>query len=182
MIRFSTRLSPEAKFCFRNFRLKLFGDISMPAIQSRNYPGERQSTTTEFTATIQLLISAAREAGQGRGRFEIYKLLRTVHRVHIGWKQRRSAKMSARALAADLSITLRRGMSPIRVLIEGALPQADVKQKSGWVRALEYASSENVPAKAFRKFLRQHGGLAGCARLAAQQNRKRRRPSGEWND
>jgi hypothetical protein len=113
MIRFSTRLSPEAKFYFRNFRLKLFGDISMPTIQSRNYPGERQSTTTEFTATIQLLRNAAREAGQGRGRFEIYKLLRTVHRVHIGWKQRRSAKMSARALAADLSITLRRGMSPI---------------------------------------------------------------------
>ena len=154
----------------------------MPAIQSRNYPGERQSTTTEFTATIQLLRNAAREAGQGRGRFEIYKLLRTVHRVHIGWKQRRSAKMSARALAADLSITLRRGMSPIRVLIEAALPKAGVKQKSRWVRALEHASSENVPVKQFRKFVRANGGLARCARLAAQVNRKRRRPGGDWND
>ena len=96
----------------------------MPAIQSKNYPGERRSTTTKFSATIQLLKSAAREAGQGRGRFEIYKFLRAVYRVHINWKQRQIAKTSARALAADLSITLRRGMSPIRVLIEAALPKA----------------------------------------------------------
>jgi hypothetical protein len=154
----------------------------MSAIESRNYPGKRRSTATKFTATIQLLRSAAREAGQGEGRFEIYKFLRAVHRVHIGWQQRRIAKTSARALAADLAITLRRGMSPIRILIEAAQPNADFKQKSRWVRALEHASSENVPVKQFRKFVRANGGLARCARLAAQVNRKRRRPGGDWND
>jgi hypothetical protein len=130
---------------------------------------------TELTATIQLLRSAAREAGQGRGRFEIYKFLSAVYRVHIGWEQRQIAKTSARALAADLSITFRRGMSPIRILIEAALLKTEIKQKSRWVRALEYASSENIPTKHFRKFLRQHGGLAGCARLAAKVSRKRKR-------
>jgi hypothetical protein len=154
----------------------------MSVIESRNYPGKHRSTAPKFKATIQLLRSAAREAGQGRGRFEIYKFLRAVYRVHVSWKQRQIARKSARAIAADLAIISRRGMSPIRILIEAALTKADIKQTSRWVRALEYASSENVPAKAFRKFLRQHGGLAGCARLAAQQNRKRRRPSGDWGD
>jgi hypothetical protein len=69
----------------------------MSAIQSRNYPGKRRSTTTEVTATIQLLRSAVREAGQGRGRFEDYKFLRAVYRVHVSWKQRQIARKSARA-------------------------------------------------------------------------------------
>jgi hypothetical protein len=73
-------------------------------------------------------------------------------------------------------------MSPIRILIEAALTKAEIKQKSRWVRVLEYASSENIPTEHFRKFIRANGGLAGCARLAAQQNRKRRRPGGDWND
>jgi hypothetical protein len=105
-----------------------------------------------------------------------------VYRVHVSWEQRQIARTSARALAADLAITLRRGMSPIRILIEAALPEADFKQKSRWVRALEYASSENVPVKQFRKFIGANGGLAGCARLAAQQNRQRKRPGGDWSD
>jgi hypothetical protein len=70
----------------------------------------------------------------------------------------------------------------MRVLIEATLPNADPKQKSRWARALEYLASENVPTREFKRFIRANGGLAGCARLATEVNRKRRRPGGDWND
>jgi len=70
----------------------------------------------------------------------------------------------------------------LRVLIDATFPGADLRQKSRWVRALEYLASEDVPAQEFKRFIRANGGLAGCARLTAEVNRKRRRPGGDWND
>jgi hypothetical protein len=84
--------------------------------------------------------------------------------------------MSSRLLATKAGIARRKGMSPIRVLIEATLPTATVKQKSRWVRALQYLSSERVRPGEFRRFIRANGGIAGCARLAARVDRKRRRP------
>ena len=98
------------------------------------------------------------------------------------WKDRKIARRSARALAEELAIPRRKGTSPIRVLVEATLPNAELKQKSRWVRALEYLASEDVPTREFKRFIRANGGLAGCARLAAEVNRKRRRPGGDWND
>jgi hypothetical protein len=116
------------------------------------------------------------------GRFEIYEFLEAVHTVYVDWKRRKIANRLARALADEMNIVRRKGMSSIRVLIEATLPSADFKQKSRWVRALEYVYAENVSPCRFRKFVSSRGGLAGCARLAASVNRKRRRPGGDWND
>ncbi len=116
------------------------------------------------------------------GRFELYDLLEAVYRVYIDWKRRKIAKRSARTLADEMNIVRRKGMSPIRVLVEATLPSADLKQKSRWVRALEYVYSENVPPCRLRKFIRTHGGVAGCACLAASVGRKRRRPGGDWEN
>lgn len=73
------------------------------------------------------------------------------------------------------------------MLIEAVQPNADFKQKSRWVRALEYVYSENVSPSRFRKFVRTRGGVAGCARLAVQVKRKRRRSrrdcvEDDWDD
>ena len=116
------------------------------------------------------------------GRFEIYSFLKSIYRVYMRWKDRRVARRSARLMAQGLSITRRKGTSPIRVLIEATFPGADLRQKSRWVRALEYLASEDVPTREFKRFIRANGGLAGCARLAAKVSRKRRRPGGDWND
>lgn len=97
------------------------------------------------------------------------------------------AYMTKSAVFLSLGIVRRKGMSSIRVLIEAVVPDADSKQKSRWVRALEYINSQNVPAKRMRQFARRHDGLAGCARLAVEVKRKRRRPrrdclEGDWGD
>jgi hypothetical protein len=77
---------------------------------------------------------------------------------------REKANFDYRLIAQEQSITRRKGTSPIRVLIEATLPEADLRQKSRWVRALEYISSEGIPPREFRKFVHANGGLAGCAR------------------
>jgi hypothetical protein len=147
----------------------------------------RRSTSTELAAMIRPAKETAARLKRRGGRFEMYDLLEQVYRVYFDWKRRKIAKRSARTLADEINIVRRKGMSPIRVLIEAALPNADLKQKSRWVRALEYVYSEKVSPPQFRKFVRANGGLVGCARLAAQEHRKRRRPrrnhgEGDWDD
>jgi hypothetical protein len=132
--------------------------------------------------TIQSAKEAAARLTKRVGRFEIYAFLKSIYRVYMRWKDRRVARRSARLMAQELYITRRKGSSPIRVLIEATLPNAEFKQKSRWVRAMEYLASEDVPSREFKRFIRANGGLAGCARLAAEVNRKRRRPGGDWND
>jgi hypothetical protein len=136
----------------------------------------------ELADTIQSAKEAAAKLNERVGRFEIYSFLKSIYRVYMRWKDRRVARRSARLMAQELSITRRKGTSPMRVLIEATLPNADPKQKSRWVRALEYLASEDVPAREFKRFIRANRGLTGCARLAAKVNRKRRRPGGDWND
>jgi hypothetical protein len=153
----------------------------MPAASSNRTP-TRYRMYAEVAAAVQPAKKAAARLRRRIGRFEIYDLLGAIYRVHVDWKRRKIAKQSARILADQLAIARRKGMSPARVLIEATLPEADFKQKSRWVRALEYVSSENVSPKHFRTFVRRRGGLSGCARSAAAQVRKRRRSGGDWID
>jgi hypothetical protein len=136
----------------------------------------------ELADFIQSARDAAARLNNRVGRFEIYSFLKSIYRVYTRWKDRGVARRSARLLAQELSITRRKGTSPMRVLIEATFPGADPKQRSRWVRALEYLASEQVPTRQFKKFIRANDGLAGCARLAAEVSRKRRRPEGDWND
>jgi hypothetical protein len=154
----------------------------MQATQTNSRPALRRSISRELALTLQPAKDAAASLKKHGGRFEIYDLLEAIYRIYTDWKRRNIAKRSARTLADELSIVRRNSTSPIRILIEAALPSADFKQKSRWVRALEYIYSESVPPSQFRRFVRARGGIAGCANLAVDVNRKRRRPGGDWND
>jgi hypothetical protein len=139
----------------------------VPSHQVKRSSNKRQSRSATDLATIKSLQELARNAGSTMGRFGIYKYLEAVYRVYVGWKDHGIAKRASRVLARKLSIKRRWGRNSLRILIEATIPQASYKQKSRWVRALEYIYSESIPTKKFRAFVRQHGGLAGCARLAA---------------
>jgi|ERR1700722_835516 hypothetical protein len=154
----------------------------MQATQPNPSRAPRRPTSPELAATIQPAKEAAARLKRRVGRFEIYNFLDAIYGVYVDWKHRKIAKWSVRTLADEMNIVRRKGMSPIRVLIEATLPSADFKQKSRWVRALQYVYSENVSPSQFREFIRHHGGIAGCARLVVNVNRKRRRPGGDWND
>ena len=150
------------------------------AMASNNRATRRASI--ELADTIQSAKEAAARSNERVGRFDIYSFLKSIYRVYMRWKDRGVARRSARLMAQELSIPRRKGMSPMRVLIDATFPGADLRKKSRWVRALEYLASENVPTRQFKRFIRTNGGVAGCARLAAEVSSKRRRPGGDWND
>jgi hypothetical protein len=150
-------------------------------------PRHAPRLSPDLAVAVRPAKEAAARLRRRVNRFEIYGLLEAIYGIYVDWKRRKIAKRSARMLADELNIVRRKGMSPIRVLIEAVEPDADFKQKSRWVRALEYLHSQDVPVERFRKFAGRHGGVAGCARLAVQVNRKRRRPrrecpEGDWTD
>src|SRR3954452_23545704 len=95
--------------------------------------GATRRASIELANTIQPAKEAAARLHKRVGRFEIYSFLKAVYRVYMRWKDRRVAKRSARGLADKMNIVRRKGMSPIRVLLEATLPSADFKQKSRWV-------------------------------------------------
>ena len=159
----------------------------MPVNKNSAGRAAHQSAAPELPAILRPAKDAAAALKRRVGRFENYEFLEAIYRVYIDWTRQKVSKRSTRKLADELEIVRRKGMSPIRILIEATLPETDFKQKSRWVRALEYIYSEDVPPSRFRKFVRAKGGLAGCARLAAQEHRKRRRPrlnngEGDWDD
>src|ERR1700722_11192509 len=119
----------------------------MKTTQTNSSRALRRSTPPKSAAAIQPAKEAAARLKQRGGRFEVYSFLTSIYRVYMDWKRRKTAKRSAHALADELNIVRRKGTNPIRILIEATLPGANLKQKSRWVRALEYAYSENVPAK-----------------------------------
>lgn len=150
--------------------------------RNKTYPARLNSQSLTASTTIQSARNAAARLDRRTGRFEIYDYLEAVYSVFTDWKARKIAKRSSRSLADQLDIARRKGMSPIRILIEATLPRAHFKHKSRWVRALQYVHSQDIPPSNFSKFIRSRGGLAGCAHLAVGINRKRRRPEGDWND
>jgi hypothetical protein len=150
-------------------------------------PRAHSSGNAKAWGAIQTIKESTASKCRIRGRFEIYRHLKLVYRVYVGWKNSGIAKRAAHALARDLSIKLRRGRNALRILIEATMPKGNLKQKSRWVRALEYIYSERVPTKEFRKFVRRNGGLAGCARLAVSESPKWRRSpcdsrQADWDD
>jgi hypothetical protein len=157
----------------------------MPTLKLSPRRARRPAST--ISATIRPLQRAAKRLKQSRERFEIRDLLEMIYSTYIDWKLRKIAKRLARTVADEMNVVRRRGMSPIRILIEATLPSADLKQKSRWVRALEYISSKDVSPSRFRDFVRTRGGISGCARRAVRVARKRK-PShreciaGYWDD
>jgi hypothetical protein len=159
----------------------------MMVVKENSRRAPNQHMPPDLAASIQPVRQAAARLKHRVGRFDLYDFLEAIYRVYVDWKKRKVPKRSARTLAKELNIAWRKGMSPIRALIEAVKPDADFKQKSRWVRALEYVYAEDIPPKRFQKFVGHNGGLAGCARLAAQVKRKRRRPGrecpeGDWTD
>jgi hypothetical protein len=152
----------------------------MPAVNPIQHNRSRRSANAEIDYIIQPIVKAAGTVRR-TGRFDLYVFLQRIYCVHRDWTYRRVARRSARLIADTLAIKQRKGITPFRILIEATVPTANNKQKSRWVRALEYITSEDVLAKDFRKFISANGGLAGCAQLAAKANRKRSRPGGDWD-
>jgi hypothetical protein len=152
------------------------GNRSERSVRLRNLPRLTPRETREIRVTI------VNRMKSNQRQFEIYSYLSLIYRTYRSWKRRKIARKTARLIAHQLDIPWRKNVSPIRILIEATLPSADPKQKSRWVRALQYASLKAAPAKSLKEFFRARHGIAGCARLAAKRKPRQDRTRNDWAD
>jgi hypothetical protein len=125
------------------------------------------------------LIRATEKSSSLPSKFWMRDYLRTAYRLYRRWKWQKIASKESRRLAHRCRIRITHRAHPIRVLIAATCSTSDLKIQSRWTRALEYASFKKVRPKGLSKFIRENGGLSGCAQAMARLKPKRK-PVREW--
>ena len=129
---------------------------------------------------VEPIFKASQEAQRETGRFKSYGCLVAVYRTYKEWKDLKISKKMARHLAKSFKTPLRKGTSAVRTLIDVTFPALDAKQKSRWSRALEFAAFTKTTPDQLPNLLKNHSGIAGCARWAAKQKTKKTTDRDDW--
>ena len=125
---------------------------------------------------------AAARAHRTKARFAFYKYLKAVYRVVWRWGLLKRRKTTA--LAKLVGKPNRIDLQPSRVIIDATYPSLEAKMASRWTRALEFALLQDIAPSGLPDFLKQEGGVANCARKAANADPKKTRqePYEFWID
>jgi hypothetical protein len=129
---------------------------------------------------VEPILRASQAAQSETGRFKYYGYLVIVFRTYIRWKHLGISKRMARQVARCFEMPRRKGTSPVRTLIDATFPTLDRKQKSRWTRALELAAVAKTPPGELVMLFKNYSGIAGCARLAADQKPKKNTYRDDW--
>jgi hypothetical protein len=117
---------------------------------------------------------AAARLNQTKARFAFYKYLRAVYRV--GWRWGLAKRRKTTALAALTGRQGQVGLHAFRAIIDATYPSLEAKMASRWTRALEFAFLRDIAPSQLLDFFKQSGGVANCARHAANTDPKKTRP------
>lgn len=124
-------------------------------------------TAKQIHGDLNLLIAADKAAWASRRRFGHRRYLLAVYQLNWRWEESDDpARLIRRAAALD-GRRLRRKQHPLRALIDLTTSEPNLKIRSRWERALRFVLTRKVPPKKLLAFLREHGGVSGCARFAA---------------
>jgi hypothetical protein len=129
---------------------------------------------------VEPIFNASQQAQRETGRFKSYGCLVAVYRTYKEWKDLKISKKMARHIAKYFETPLRKGMSPVRTLIDVTFPALDAMQKTRWSRALEFAALTKVTPKHLTNLFKRHSGIAGCARFATIQSPKKKPQREFW--
>lgn len=139
----------------------------------------------QTNALLRRCLLPARNAYQDlqsrRTRCAIDTYLKRVYSAYVETERHRLAKNLTSFALSENRVSLRKATHPIRVIIETTSDESDNRVKSRWCRALEYAHHHETPPTRLRKFFRRNGGIAGCARCAAEELPKRE-TTGTWDE
>jgi hypothetical protein len=127
---------------------------------------------TEQFPELEAVQLAAARVRRTKARFAFYKYLRAVYRVVWQWGLLKRRKTTA--LAKIVGKPNRIDLQPSRVIIDATYPSIEAKMASRWTRALEYAYAKNVPPSRLVDFFAEAGGVANCARHAADADPKKK--------
>jgi hypothetical protein len=176
----NSRLKRKANFTMigqkrhRRMNLKLHKPRNGSVKASPN--AQRSAAELQLKAIRKL----ANRVHRGSCRFAFYEYLTAVYRLNRLWRRSSQDRVTARRVARQLGLHRRKGSSPLRVIVDATNAAAGSKQKSRWVRALEFAAKENTPSAGLSDLFRSKGGVAGCARQAARLAPKKTITRDDW--
>ncbi len=123
---------------------------------------------------IRKVRKAAEKASGSNRRFAAYRYLRAVLRAYRYFEERDLIPNLIQIAPSVLMTPVRANWHPLRVIIEAANAEPDLRVRSRWTRALEYAVAEDIDPKELPRFIRANNGVAGCADLASKTKLKHR--------
>jgi hypothetical protein len=116
----------------------------------------------QLQKTIDDLKGLERNCFASRSRFAFYDYLTAVFELYVQLRRRDQANSLARRIAKVFSLRKQKRSHCIRVIID-ATSTADLKTRSRWSRALQYAWHKRKTWTDLGLFLRENGGPVGCA-------------------
>ena len=129
---------------------------------------------------VEPILKASQRAQSETGRFRYYGYLFAVYGTYKDWKDLGISKKMARQVAKCFETPQRKSTTPIRTLIDATFPGLDSKRKSRWSRALELAAFAKTSPEHLTTLFKNYSGIAGCARLAADQRPKKDTHRDDW--
>jgi hypothetical protein len=129
----------------------------------------------QIRKTIHELRELERKCFASRSRFAFYGYLAAMFKLYVQLRRSNRAKTWAQRIAKLFRLRSQKRTHPIRVIID-ATSTADIKTRSRWSRALQYAWHERKTWADLTLFLRENGGPAGCADQFAAINSRGKYP------
>ena len=111
-------------------------------------------------------------AGLPRTRDSSFLYLEELYKISEEWRGKKRAEVIRQIPAIQAKPLDRRiSKTPARLLIELTCP-CDVRLKSRYSNALNFARKHQCSASALKRFIKNKGGLEKCARKHLQQKRQ----------
>lgn len=126
-------------------------------------------------ARIQKVQKAAEKAAKNERRFADYRYLRSVLAAYTYFEDNNLLPHLVAIAPSMLTTPVRADSCPLRVIIDATCIQPDLRMRSRWTRALEFAAQEQIEPQALARFMSAHSGISGCADLASKTKPKRAR-------
>ena len=105
-----------------------------------------------------------------RARDAVYAYLEAVFAIVTHYKVRRKLKKLLRHAFKFAGLRFDKNADPFTAVIRCTCADlADNKAISKWARALRYVARSKEPAVRLRKFMKEAGGVNGCATLYARR-------------
>lgn len=128
----------------------------------------------KIVTQIQKVQLVAEKASKSNGRFAAYRYLRAVLRAYRYFEERNLIPNLTQIAPSVLMTPVRANWHPMRIIIEATCQQPDLRMRSRWTRALEYAVAEDIEPEELTRFMKANNGVAGCADLASKTKLKHR--------
>lgn len=129
----------------------------------------------EREGTLDHLVELWEVVSTSRGRDWFYDYLAAVYKCYYELRRHRIARKTTDRIQMEITEGEAKFRNhPIRVLID-ATCTADRRTKSRWTMALRYAWRRRTHWNGVVRYIKDHGGVAGCARLFTQIHPSKKR-------